>query len=88
MFVDDIILIAKNTKELREMMKILQEFLTSRYAIANESKTKIMARRNTDELKKWLRKNKLTTQDSLKYLGLTITLNNTWTKHTEEILKK
>ena len=47
-----------------------------------------MARRNTDELKKWLRKNKLTTQDSLKYLGLTITLNNTWTKHTEHILKK
>jgi len=88
MFVDDLLLIAKNTKELEEMMEILQTFLKSHYAIANEAKTKIMARRNTDKLKKWLRKNKLITQDTLKYLGLTITLNNTWTEHTNTTVEK
>ena len=88
MFVDDLLMIANNVNELETMIQTLNTYLNTHFAILNISKTRVMARRNTPNLIKWLKKNKLTNECSLKYLGLTITTNNSWTIHTTNKTKQ
>jgi len=88
MYVDDLLLISNSTKELKQQIEILNKFLIKHFAIANPEKTEILARHNTTQLKKYLRAHKLTFNNSIKYLGLTITITNKWKEHIENKLDK
>ena len=59
MFVDDLLLIARSTKELEEHIQTLTKYLIKHFAIETPEKTEILARRNTPVLRKYLTKHKL-----------------------------
>ena len=88
MFVDDLLLIARSTKELEEHIQTLTKYLIKHFAIANPEKTEILARRNTPELRKYLIKHNLFFNKSIKYLGLTITITDSWNQHIDNKLDK
>ena len=93
MYVDDISLLANTTKELNIMKDKLNTFLDKHFAIANTTKTRIMARYNTSDLNQWLTENSTEThilknEASLKYLSLKITMNNNWGNNTEKTITK
>ena len=93
MYVDDLLLLANSTTALDTMITKLNNFLDKNFAIANTTKTEIMARHDTSELRRWLKANSTNTdtlenKQTLKYLGLTITMNNNWEHHIAKTLTK
>ena len=55
MFVDDILLMAKNTKDLEKLINKMNEEFVKMFAVSNMEKTEIMARYGSDrELEEWL----------------------------------
>ena len=88
MFVDDLLLMAKSTEEIKILTNALTSFLNKNYAVINKKKTEIMANYISPELKKWLEENNYKNNSNIKYLGITININNSWTDYIEQIKQK
>ena len=93
MYIDDLLLIAQTTEALNQMINELNKFLQSNFAIVNLQKTRIMARFNTTQMNKWFKNNPIeqatmSNSINLKYLGITINMNNNWDQHITNVIKK
>ena len=78
-FADDVVIIAKNSKELGEMIGELKEESQKGGLLMNVSKTKIMSK-NPDSGSKGNCKPEFETVKETKYLGQIISLENKWEK--------
>ena len=93
MYIDDLLLIAQTTEALNQMINELNKFLQSNFAIVNLQKTRIMARFNRTQMNKWFKNNPIgqstiSNSINLKYLGITISMNNNWDQHITNVIKK
>ncbi len=91
-YADDIVLLAKTGKEIREMMKTLQTFLRRRELQMNVEKTKMMVfrkavGRSKKEVWQWEEKT-IEEVATFKYLGYTFQRNGRRTQHLENTVKK
>ena len=78
MYMDDIILISKNLKELKKQVKVFKKTAKERGMIINHKKTKIMIKNNEKQIINWAKYHiapKIKNETSIKYLGVWMAFN-------------
>lgn len=91
-YADDIVLVAKEANELREMIRNFSKFLEKRELILSAEKSKVMTfkkggGRRKKERWPW-KEGELEEVDHFKYLGFTLQRNNKTERHIKETVKK
>jgi hypothetical protein len=83
LFVDDILLIAPNSRALTSFINILEQFLIDNLAVSNASKTSLIARRMDGDIKSWMEMTRTQASEGncLKYLGVILHGRNRFKDH-------
>ena len=97
LYADDLILIARNPKDLQAQLDVLERFTNSINMEVNMGKTKVMVLRNNkhksrakpENLPVWYLGGKEVEEcESYKYLGVTIKSNGSFSEHVEKVKEK
>jgi hypothetical protein len=88
--VDDILLIAPNSRALASFILILERFLIDNLAVSNASKTSLIARRMDGDIKSWMEMTRTQASEGncSKYLGVILHGKNSFKDHIRSRITK